>query len=333
METLVDQFSRKIDYLRISVTDRCNLRCLYCMPEHGISHKNPDEILTFEEIKRAVSFVTKLGVDKIRLTGGEPLIRKDFPALVGSISSISGVKDLAMTTNGLFLEKFAHSLKSAGLKRVNISLDTLKEETFKEITRGGNLKEVLSGIEAALKENIFIKINVVIVKSLNNDEVLDFVDFFARRNVIVRFIEFMPIGSSTLDKGYISCEQIKKELLKLGRLIPVNNIQGNGPAKYYRIINTPIIVGFITPLSFKFCSECNRLRLTSDGVLLPCLCSREGLDIKGLLRKGFDEEAILKFIREAVFLKPKEHIMEVPCAYTSCSCSSPGRYAMSEIGG
>lgn len=303
------------------------------MPEQGISQKNPDEILTFEEIKKVASLVTKLGIDKVRLTGGEPLIRKDFPLLVRSISSISGIKDLAITTNGLFLEKFAGSLKSAGLKRVNISLDTLKEERFKKITRGGNLKEVLWGIEAASKENLFIKINVVIVKDLNNDEVLDFVDFFARQNIIVRFIEFMPIGSLTLDKGYIPCEGIKRELLKLGKLIPVNDIRGNGPAKYYRILNTPIIVGLITPISFKFCSECNRLRLTSDGVLLPCLCNREGLDIKSLLRKGFDEETILKSIREAVFLKPKEHIMDVPCAHTSRSCSSTGRYAMSEIGG
>jgi cyclic pyranopterin phosphate synthase len=308
MTGLSDSFHRPINYLRISVTDRCNLRCVYCMPAEGISLMSHNDILTYEEIYTVARVAAGLGIDKIRLTGGEPLVRLGLPQLVKMLAQIEGIDDISLTTNGTLLARYAAELKDAGLRRVNVSLDTLKPERFKQITRGDNeISEVLEGIEAARKVGLNpVKLNTVVMAGVNDDELLD----FARKTIAegwhVRFIELMPlVGSDTLQ--FVSADEMKRRLEPLGELTPSLPSVGNGPAKYFRLPNAKGDIGFITPISEHFCFQCNRMRLTADGKLRPCLLSDYEVDLKQPLRSGISLEGLEELFKKAVANKPERH--------------------------
>lgn len=310
---LFDRYGRKIDYLRISVTDRCNLRCRYCLPEEGIDLKPHEDILSFEEMSRIARACVVLGINKVRLTGGEPLVRKDLVQLIERLSLIEGLEDLSLTTNGLLLADYARQLKDAGLKRINLSLDSLDGERFRFISRGGKLKKILSGIDIAIESGFRpLKINTVVIKGFNDDEIARFVEFARRKSLIVRFIEFMPTENGLFwDKDkFVSINEIKKFCQDNFELEPISDVKGSGPAGYYRLSNTEAIIGFIAPLSEKFCANCNRLRLTADGQLKLCLHQDMSVDLKTPLREGKDVSKIIELIRQAVLLKPKEHNLE-----------------------
>ncbi|HHV39442.1 MAG TPA: GTP 3',8-cyclase MoaA [Tepidimicrobium sp.] len=302
-----DSYGRKINYLRISVTDLCNLRCRYCMPKEGISQVHHDDILTIEEIGKIARIFTSLGVDKVRLTGGEPLVRKGIVDLVKRIGQLEDIKDFAMTTNGILLRKYARDLKKAGLNRVNISLDTLNENKYAEITRGGRLSNVLRGIEVAKEEGLTpIKINTVLVGGFNDDEIEDFIRWTEEEQIDVRFIELMPMGEAV---GFNSKYFISNQLVldKVPTLIKVERVDKSSPAIYYRVPNGKGRVGLINPISCKFCEDCNRVRITAQGKLKLCLHSNEEIDLKEALMNGGDiENVILNAIKE----KPESHHLE-----------------------
>jgi cyclic pyranopterin phosphate synthase len=304
MKTLIDNYNRKIEYLRISVTDRCNSRCKYCMPADGVEFKPHIDVLTFEEIEKIVKAFAKLGVKKVRLTGGEPLVRKDIVELVRKISTIDGIEELVMTTNGLLLKKYAKELKDAGLNRVNISMDSLKPEKYSEITRGSDLKDVLEGIAEAKKVGLTpIKINTVLVNGFNDDEIIDLVELTKEEKIDVRFIELMTIGETsnwTADR-YISNDIILEKVDKLKKVVKKDKAS---PATYYQIPGYLGRVGLINPISCGFCADCNRVRLTSTGRLKLCLHS----DIEYNLKKYLDNEELLENkLLEIIKEKPKEH--------------------------
>lgn len=318
-----DQHGRTIDYLRISVTDRCNLRCLYCMPEEGVGWKPHDAMLSLEEMAEFVRIAAEEGFRRIRLTGGEPLVRLGIEGLVAEIHAIPGIESVAMTTNGILLPEKAEKLKAAGLSRVNISLDTLDPEQFRTITRWGNIGDVFKGIDAALEVGFKpVKINAVVVRSLNQD-LLAFARMSIDRPLHVRFIEYMPVGDSCGGEGlgWTEADTIPNEELiamineqalaaGLGSLEPIverdKAPDGWGPARYYHFKDAQGTVGFISALSRHFCGECNRLRLTAEGELLPCLFSDAHFDAKTALRSG-DPEAVRQVLREALGDKPDEH--------------------------
>ncbi|MBV7272041.1 GTP 3',8-cyclase MoaA [Clostridiaceae bacterium UIB06] len=304
---MIDSYGRNINYLRISITDLCNLRCRYCMPEKGIEKIPHNEILRLEEIEELARIFVSLGVNKIRITGGEPLIRKGILNLIENIGRIEGLKDFAMTTNGIFLKKYARNLKNAGLNRVNISLDTLNEKKYRDITKGGDIKEVLEGIEEAKKVGLTpIKLNVVLIGGLNEDEIKDFVNLTKNENIDVRFIELMPIGQAkdwSLDK-FISNKIVLEKVKELKEIIKEDI---SSPARYYKLPNSKGKVGLINPISCKFCDNCNRIRLTADGKIKTCLHSNAEIDLRIPLRMGED---LRKIITEVVINKPKEHNLE-----------------------
>jgi len=299
---LFDSFGRHIDYLRISVTDRCNLRCVYCMPPQGVPWIPHSEILSYEEIASIVSIATELGFTKIRLTGGEPLVREGLPNFVRMLLQIKGIEEISLTTNGTLLKKYALELKQSGLRRVNISLDTLKVERYRYITRLGNLKDVLEGIEAAQDAGLYPKINIVVMRGINEDEVLD----FARqtyRGWSVRFIELMPFTKAA---EYIPARELQQQIGYLGALEPCF-VGGNGPAEYFRLPGARGTIGFIAPMSKPVCFYCNRMRLTSDGQIRSCLLSDEGIDLKNPLRNNASPQEVKQLILQAVASKPKYH--------------------------
>ena len=284
MNELFDSFGRRINYLRISVTDRCNLHCIYCMPPEGIPLIPHSEILSYEEISTVARVAARLGVNKVRLTGGEPLVRANLPKLIEMLSQIGGIDEVSLTTNGTLLKKYAFELKQAGLKRVNISLDTLKADRFQYITRLGKLKDVLEGIEAARDAGFNpIKINTLVMRGINDDEVLDFANMTYKECWHVRFIELMPFASVA---DFVPLDEIRQRIMSLGSLEPCLPITGNGPARYYRLSGAKGTIGFISPITEPFCSSCNRMRLTSNGQLCPCLLSDDGIDLKGPLRSN-----------------------------------------------
>lgn len=298
-----DTYGRNIRYLRVSVTDRCNLRCKYCMPEEGVCKKTHREMLSLEEIYRIIEASEEIGFDKIRITGGEPLVRKNIEWLIKKTADLEGIKDIAMTTNGILLAQNAEKLKNAGLNRVNISLDTLNPDKFKEITRGGNLSDVLKGIKAAIHYGLTpIKINTVLIGGFNDDEIEDLAEYTLNHDIHVRFIELMPIGHAAdwTNEKFIPNEVV---LEKLKDLIPLKTEDGS-PAKIYKIPGAKGTIGLINPISQHFCSTCNRLRLTADGNLKPCLHSDKEIDVKGSL--GHKEE-IKKIIVDTIEMKPREH--------------------------
>ena len=304
---MIDKFNRKINYLRVSVTDRCNLRCVYCMPEQGIIHKQPADILSFEQIYKIVKVAAGLGIDKVRITGGEPLVRKDLPLLIRKLKAIDGLKEICLTTNGIYLSEYAADLKSAGLDRINVSLDSLSSSRFQEITRGGSLDAVLKGIDAALAAGLSaLKINVVLLKDFNSDEVLDFASLTKTKPLQVRFIEYMPTATNyfSYDKSFFSAQTAKTICSSLGELSPVGSRKIEA-ARIFRIKGFWGTVGFISPISQPFCASCNKLRLTSDGRLRVCLHSAKTVNLREAVEVS--EEKTASLIREAVFLKPHSH--------------------------
>ncbi len=326
---LVDNFNRRIDYLRISITDRCNLRCKYCMPACGINNKPHNELLSFEEIAKIVRIGVSLGIDKVRLTGGEPLVRKDIVKLVEILARIEGLNDISMTTNGTLLKHNVVKLKKAGLKRLNISLDTLKEEKYKDVTRGGELKDVKDVIKLCLEAGFNpLKINMLLLAGINGDEIIDFLKLTIDLPVHVRFLEFMPTKDNEFwhsREDFISHKEVMDIAYKLGPVESMD-VYGNGPAKNFRIKGTLGAFGFIAPMSESFCSSCNRLRLTSDGFLKACLHSDLKINLKDPIRRGMDEKGLIQLIRLAVSTKPKEHALsEDPI--------SSSEYLMCQIGG
>jgi len=322
---LRDRFSRVIDYMRVSVTDRCNLRCLYCMPGRGVRPIVRREILAYEEIVRILTVAASLGVNRVRLTGGEPLARKDFQTLVGKLSMIEGIEDITLTTNGTLLQEYAARLRDAGLKRVNVSLDSLRPERYREITRGGDLDVVLKGLKRAEDEGLTpVKINMVPVRGINDDEIPDFARLTIETSYHVRFIELMPIGETSINEGLrIPGEEVMERVRTLGELTPVR-VRRHGPAKYYRLPGARGVIGFISAMTHHFCRDCNRLRLTADGKLRPCLFSETEIDLKSPIRKGCSDDEIERLLRLAIEIKPEGHyIIE----------RASGRRPMSRIGG
>jgi len=323
MNKLIDNFGREISYLRVSITDRCNYRCIYCQSEKEFEFIPHQEILRFEEIVEIVQEAVNLGITKVRITGGEPLVREGIVNFIKQLRKIDRLEDISLTTNAFFLSEYAEKLKEAGLNRVNISLDSLQEEKYKKITRGGSLGKALKGISSALKAGLLpIKINTVLIRGINDDEVEDFVRLTLDRPLNIRFIEFMPSGEEVINEfesKFISVQEIKEKLIKKYLLDPVKISTANGPAKYYQIKGGQGTIGFITALSQHFCKTCNRIRLTSEGKLRPCLFSNMEVNIKQAIRKlargkseGFLRKKIIRDkLKEAVRLKPEGHKLNI----------------------
>lgn len=337
MTGLKDRFERTIDYMRVSVTDRCNLRCIYCMPSQGLLPMEHGEILRYEEIVRIIRIAAHLGVKKIRITGGEPLVRRDIPYLIESIKGIESIKDLSLTTNGILLEKYADAIAGAGLNRVNISLDSLDPGRYREITRGGDINAVFRGIAAAERAGLNpIKINMVPIQGVNDDEIVDFAAMTLGSPYQIRFIEFMPFGmrGAWKPEKFISAEGIKAIAEKIGPLSPVK-MKKAGPAKYFRFDEAQGVLGFISPLSNHFCAECSRLRLTADGKLRPCLFSETEIDLKYALRSNASDAEVERLMRLSITVKPKGHHMQIQNIGLSGFASPQKGQArpMSKIGG
>ncbi|BCV22706.1 GTP 3',8-cyclase MoaA [Moorella sp. Hama-1] len=307
-----DSFQRQINYLRIAITDRCNLRCRYCMPAAGVPLKGHQDILRLEEIVTLARVAAGTGISRIRLTGGEPLVRKNVVTLVREIAAVPGIEEVSLTTNGIFLGGLALALKEGGLKRVNISLDTLKKDRYRYITRCGNLASVWQGIRAALAVGLApVKLNVVITRGFNDDEILDFARLAVAEPLHIRFIELMPIGTAADSAtGYMPAAEIQNQIGQEYPLEPLADLVTNGPAVNFRVAGGRGSVGFISAMSNHFCSRCNRLRLTADGKLRPCLYWDGEIDIKGPLRAGATEAELAALFARAVNLKPAEHRME-----------------------
>ncbi|HLX59884.1 MAG TPA: GTP 3',8-cyclase MoaA [Planctomycetota bacterium] len=327
-ERIVDQYGRTFTYLRVSVTDLCNLRCVYCMPDEGMKWLPRDEILSFEEIVTVVEAAAACGVYKVRLTGGEPLVRSDIATLTGMVARVPGISDLALTTNGTRLAELAQPLAEAGLRRINISLDTMDPAKFKAIARRHELGEVLDGIRAARDAGLRpIKINMVVLGGLNDEEVADFAAMTLNEKLDVRFIEYMPLeeakgcamgsGNFTFVSNAVTKERIAA---RFGALEPLETGDGmRGPAEVFRLKGAAGRVGFISAMSAPFCRKCDRLRLTATGEIRSCLLDGGGISIKALLRNGGTREDILAAFRQAAYIKPEVHKewAEIPAASMS----------------
>lgn len=339
MTRLVDSFRRKITYLRVSVTDKCNLRCIYCMPEEGVMLKSHSDILRIEELARIVDIASQLGITHVRLTGGEPLVRQGIVTLVGVLSEIPGISDISMTTNGLLLPGLARPLYEAGLHRVNISLDTLRPERFQKITRRGDLESVFAGLDAIEAVGLSpIKINTVVLKGINDDEVEDIAMLTKERPWTVRFIEFMPFWNNGWKFGeryVVPIREIKDRIMAQGAYPVESDIAqgkrkdevGAGPAKYVKLPDAEGSIGFIS-MKDHICSGCNRIRLTADGLLLPCLLSDISVDLRTPLREGAKDDVIAELICKAVSLKPENgQVAQAMVAWPG------GNPSLSKIGG
>lgn len=304
----IDRQGRTIDYLRISVTDRCNLRCIYCMPEEGVPKLPHDDILSYEEILRIVKVAYSLGIRKVRITGGEPLVRKGVIDLCRSIVKIVGHSQVSMTTNGVLLSKYAEDLFKVGINRINVSLDTLNSEKFAKITRRDLFHHVWDGILTAHKIGFLpVKINVVVIKGLNDDEIEDLARLTLKYPFHVRFIEFMPFGGSDWSSRFISSDEIIDCLRKIGSIVPTMSKNSNGPARYFAFKDAPGKVGFISPISHHFCAQCNRLRLTADGQLRTCLFSSREINLKSIIRGKGSDALLAETIVQALKEKPERH--------------------------
>jgi cyclic pyranopterin phosphate synthase len=326
---LADAFQRPITYLRISVTDRCNLRCVYCMPEEGLPWIEKAEILTFEEITEIVRAAAKVGVHSIRLTGGEPLIRHDLHKLVAQIAAVPGIDDIALSTNGLLLADQARRLREAGLTRANISLDTLRKDRFEKIARRPGLQRVLDGIDAAFAAGLGpIKLNCVVMRGQNDDEVGAFAELTRDRAVAVRFIEVMPVQENVGGHAseYVSANDILDRIRTINALRPVDGPPGNGPARYYAFDGAKGTVGVISPLSHDYCDTCNRVRLSADGRLKLCLFGDHFIDLRTPVRDGAGEDALIAILRGSMYVKPERHHLDI-------GTTASAMRALSEIGG
>ncbi|MDR0382748.1 MAG: GTP 3',8-cyclase MoaA [Spirochaetaceae bacterium] len=302
-----DRFGRTIDYLRVSVTDRCSLRCLYCMPPEGAEMTAHGEILSFEEILRVCAAAAELGVRKFKVTGGEPLVRRGIVPFVRALKRVAGVGNVTLTTNGVTLGDFLDELLDAGVDAVNVSLDTLNEAVFRRVTRSDNFEKALRSVYAARNTLLALKLNCVPVRGINEDDIVPLAELARERGTAVRFIELMPLGLGA-KLSPVPREEIFDRLQRaFGVLTPSEERLGNGPAEYYSVAGFTGKIGFISALSHNFCGRCNRLRLTGTGLLKPCLSSDAGVDIKAVLRKGGDEAAVKRAVRAAVMLKPARH--------------------------
>jgi len=333
---LIDPFQRSINYLRVSVTDRCNLRCVYCMPEEGVPFVPHQEILTLEEIARIIRVAAGMGLRRVRLTGGEPLVRKGIVNLVRWVSQTPGIEDISLTTNAVLLASYAHELATAGLKRVNVSLDTLRPQRFHQITRRGDLADVMAGIAAARDAGLSpLKLNVVVMREINDDEIGEIARTTLEEDWQVRFIELMPfmdeqetcIKDTSLTLGFVPTQEVKRQIEEaLGPLEAAETDTGGGPAKYYRLPGARGLIGFISPLSEEqFCTTCNRMRLTADGKIRPCLLTDQEVDLKETLRRGGSDDDLRQRILEALHSKPDAHHLG--------DGNRPHRRKMAQIGG
>lgn len=308
-QQLTDKYGRIIEYLRLSVTDRCDLRCNYCMPEGFKDFGEPEDWLTFDEIERVIRVFGELGTKRIRITGGEPLVRKNVPELAARLSALPGIEDLSMSSNATRLRKNALALKQGGITRINVSLDTLRTDRFKTITGGGKLEKVLDGLMAA-KEAGFqpVKINMVIMRGVNDDEVEDMVQFCIKHDFTLRFIETMPMGDTGREAStqYIPLNEIHDRLAEKYTLVKTK-MNGGGPARYVRVEGTELRIGFITPMSQHFCETCNRVRLSVDGTLYLCLGQEDSYPLRQYLRAGITDEELKQHIKNAIDIKPEKH--------------------------
>ena len=327
---LRDPHGRTIDYLRISLTPKCNFKCFYCRPQGDCLPGDYPALLTRAEIETIVRVAAGLGIRKIRLTGGEPLLKPDLLPILRSIAATPGITDISLTTNGFFLARKAAALKKAGLNRVNISLDSLNQERFRRITGGGRLPKIQAGMDAALREGLTpLKINMVVIKGINDDEIRDFAALTRDRDIHIRFIEYMPLGDGHVQwqERYLSVKEIMAACRTLGPLEKLDKVLGNGPARYYRLAGHRGVLGFISPISEHFCQTCNRFRVTSDGMLKPCLFSGEELNLREAMR---DEEALKKLFLDALKIKPSP---ESPPYLCQDLCAGSRVRGMVEIGG
>ena len=326
---MIDGFGRRVEYLRVSVTDKCNLRCIYCMPEEGLSWLRKEQLLSYEEIVEVIATMAPLGLSRVRITGGEPLVRRDLPELVRMIAAVPGIEDLSLSTNAVLLEEHSEALRGAGIKRVNISLDSLRPDRIDALSRRpGSAGRIMAGIDAAERVGFDpIKVNVVLMRGRNDDEIADFASLTRERPWHVRFIELMPTGANLeLSRNhFISCAEALDSLRGLGELEPAPGPWGNGPATYYRFPGAPGTVGVITPMSHIYCERCNRMRLTADGQLRPCLFGSLQTNLRDPLRRGED---LGPLIAETLRTKPERHWL-----VQGSDVGSGGLIALSQTGG
>ncbi len=309
---LIDSFGRKIEYVRLSVTDKCNLRCFYCMPKGFKSFEDPANRLSFDEIERVIKAFGELGVHRVRLTGGEPLVRKNLACLSARLSNLPGIEDLSLSTNATLLESQAEALYAAGIRRINVSLDTLDEYRYADITGGGKLQSVLEGLQKAHQVGFKpIKINMVVMKDTPVDENQRIMEYCMQHDFTLRFIETMPMGvpGRNGSEQYLSLKKVKQRLDRQYNLVP-GLVTGGGPARYYRIDGTNFQIGFITPISQHFCATCNRVRISVDGTLYLCLGQEDKVELRSLLRASISDDALKQTIVDAIARKPERHEFE-----------------------
>jgi cyclic pyranopterin phosphate synthase len=309
--SLIDPYGRRIDYVRLSVTDKCNLRCFYCMPKGFKDFEQPEHWLTHDEIERLIKAFTELGVARVRLTGGEPLVRNNITHLASRLTALPGLDELSLSTNAVLLADHASDLYKSGISRINVSLDTLDPDKFKKIT-GGELQPVIDGLIAAKQAGFSpIKINMLAMKNINDDEFQDMVEFCIKHDFTLRFIETMPMGITGNDATdhYLDLQTVKDQLSKSYELIP-GIMPGGGPAQYTQIKNTDLRIGFITPISQHFCETCNRVRVSVDGTLYLCLGHDDKVELRPLLRNGISNEELKSVLVSAIGLKPEKHVFK-----------------------
>jgi cyclic pyranopterin phosphate synthase len=325
---LIDRCDRKLNYLRISITDRCNLRCIYCVPYDFIPKIAHKEILSYEEILRIVRISVRLGISKIRITGGEPLVRKGVYNFLEQLTKIQGLLDISLTTNGVLLKDNINKIRSAGIKRINISLDTLNRKKFRQITGYDFFNQIWEGIVLAQKMGFDpIKINVVPLKGVNDDELLDIAALSIEYPFHIRFIEYMPMGTNNMEiDRHLLAPEIKKRINQLGKLIPIEKSINDGPAERFKFESARGEIGFIRPISQHFCNTCNRLRLTASGQLRPCLMSDVQIDLKTPLRKECSDGKLTEVFLQAVRQKPSEHNLSIghPAIVSAQMCAIGG---------
>lgn len=304
-----DPQGRKIEYVRLSVTDKCNYRCFYCMPERFTDFMPPAHYLTYDELERVIRAFAELGVFRVRLTGGEPLVRKGLTDFAGRLSAIPGIEDLSLSTNGALLHRDAEALFAAGVRRLNVSLDTLRDNRFNIIARRGKLSDVMTGLDRAKAAGFApIKINMLVMRGVNDDEIIDMADYCLENGFALRFLETMPIGASGQDaqNHFVDLRDVRDQLEKHFDLVP-SIMPGGGPARYVKIKGSDVHFGFITPLSRHFCATCNRLRLTADGTLHLCLGNSHNFELRPHLRSGISDDGLKELLYQALALKPLEH--------------------------
>ena len=326
---MIDQFGRSVEYLRVSITDKCNLRCVYCMPLEGLPWLQRDELLSYEEIEQIVRVMAPMGLERLGITGGEPLVRRDVPELVRLLAAVPGIRDLSLSTNAVLLAEQADALKAAGISRLNVSLDSLREDRVDRIARRpGSYPRIMEGLAAAEEVGFSpIKINVVLIKGENDDEIQDFAEITRKHPWHVRFIEMMPTGAN-LDlsaQQFISCTEVLHRVREIDKLEPVPGPFGNGPAEYYQFPGAPGTIGVITPMSHNYCDRCNRMRLTADGQLRPCLFGDLQTNLRDPLRAGED---LALHIRDTLEVKPERHYL-----IQGSDSGSGGLVALSQTGG